>query len=94
MTIKLTIFDTSAERKPGGPIIGTLSGELDDGTVIESTTDVGLAEKWARHLLPNFDDLPRGEQWQHTGDALREIRRAYDGPELDLSRDDDEDGEA
>ncbi len=57
-------------------VIGDLSIQMSDGTVLRSHTDVGLAEQWAQYVHGNvWERLTSGQQSQATAEALRELRR-------------------
>lgn len=59
-------------------IIGDLSITLEDGAVLRSRTDIGLAGQWAEHVIgvEEWKALSFGERTTHTAEALRELRRA------------------
>ncbi len=57
-------------------VIGDLSIQMSDGTVLRSRTDVGLAEQWAKYVHGNvWERLTHGQQSQATSEALAELRR-------------------
>ncbi len=58
-------------------VIGDLSIQMSDGTVLRSHTDVGLAGQWAEYVHGNiWDRLTSGQQSQATAEALHEFRRS------------------
>jgi len=59
-------------------IIGDLSIEMEDGTVLTSNTDLGLAWKWAEHVYGDkwATMMPLREQWPAVAEALEELRRS------------------
>lgn len=60
------------------PILGELSLTVEDGTTLTASTDVALAEQWARHTLGEaWDGLTYSEQVGHVSEALAELRRTY-----------------
>lgn len=65
-------------------IIGDLSIEASDGTVLHATNDLSLAWYWAEHehlLAGTWHGLTYGEQCSEVSDALTELRRAHGGSE-------------
>ncbi len=57
-------------------VIGDLSIQMIDGTVLRSHTDVDLAKQWAKYVHGNvWDHLTYGQQCQATSEALAELRR-------------------
>lgn len=62
------------------PIVGELRLTVEDGTTLAASTDVALAEQWARHTLGEaWASLTYGARVRHVSEALRELRRAYEG---------------
>ncbi len=58
-------------------VIGDLSIQMGDGTVLRSHTDVDLAGQWAEYVHGNvWDRLTSGQQSRATAEALRELRRS------------------
>lgn len=59
-------------------IVGDLSIEASDGTVLEAPNDVRLAWKWAEHENGvAWAAMGRRQQWSDVAAALAELRRAY-----------------
>ena len=60
------------------PILGDLSIELENGTVLTDRTDLGLARKWAEYENgPEWDGLTFVEQNVKISIALDALRKAY-----------------
>lgn len=61
-----------------GPIVGDLSLTVEDGSTLTASTDVALAEQWAKHTLAEqWETLSYAEQVRHVSEALAVLRRAY-----------------
>lgn len=63
-------------------IIGELSIEMSDGTVLTDRTDIGLAGQWAAHEYgpEKWAALTFGEKSRATAEALFALREAAESP--------------
>lgn len=59
-------------------IIGNLSIETSDGTVLTASNDLALAWKWAEHEIgARWAEMPTRERNWHVSEALGALRDAY-----------------
>jgi hypothetical protein len=80
----MTTNHLPAGRRASRALVGDLSIVTADGTTLQASTDLALAELWAAHELGDaaWSAMPYGARVVEIGAALRSLRAAANEVEL------------